>query len=123
MLFLTTREKLTVQQVAVKSLLVYASDEDGEEMKKKSKVSALMKVQCYYLSLTLLLQRIRRELKICAGVRHSNILPVLGHTSGFGPFVAIVSPWAENGNLTTYLEREDANVHVVRRFHMVSLGL
>jgi hypothetical protein len=46
MFFLTTCEKLMVQQVAVKSLLVYASDEDGEAMKKKSKVSALMKVQC-----------------------------------------------------------------------------
>ena len=34
-----------VQQVAVKTLRVYASDED-EAMKKKSKVSALMKVQC-----------------------------------------------------------------------------
>jgi hypothetical protein len=46
MFFLATCEKLTVQQVAVKSLLVYASDEDGKAMKTKSKVSALMKVQC-----------------------------------------------------------------------------
>ncbi|KAG1735013.1 kinase-like domain-containing protein, partial [Suillus lakei] len=43
---------------------------------------------------------IRRELRICANLKHKNILPVYGYTYGFGPFIAIVSPWAENGNLT-----------------------
>jgi serine/threonine protein kinase len=69
------------------------------------------------------LQRIRRELNTCAGLHHPNILPVYGYTSGFGPFMAIVSPWAENGNLTTYLEREDANLAVVRRLQIVSSPL
>lgn len=36
-----TCQELTVEQVAVKSLLVYASDEDGETMEKKTKVSTL----------------------------------------------------------------------------------
>jgi hypothetical protein len=35
--------------------------------------------------------------------------------------MAIVSPWAENGNLTTYLEHEGKNLSVVRRFQIVSL--
>ncbi|KAJ8595463.1 kinase-like protein [Rhizopogon salebrosus TDB-379] len=65
------------------------------------------------------LQRIRRELNTCAGLHHPNILPVYGYTSGFGPFMAIVSPWAENGNLTTYLEREDASLAVVRRLQIL----
>jgi hypothetical protein len=34
--------------------------------------------------------------------------------------MAIVSPWAENGNLTTYMGREDtATLPVVRRFQIV----
>jgi hypothetical protein len=34
--------------------------------------------------------------------------------------MAIVSPWAENGNLTAYMEREDtATLTVVRRFQIV----
>jgi hypothetical protein len=34
--------------------------------------------------------------------------------------MAIVSPWAENGNLTTYLQHKDtATLTVVRRFQIV----
>jgi hypothetical protein len=34
--------------------------------------------------------------------------------------MAIVSPWAKNGNLITYLEDEDATLTLVRRFEVVS---
>jgi len=34
--------------------------------------------------------------------------------------MAIVSPWAKNGNLTMYLEDEDAALTFVRRFEVVS---
>ncbi|KAG2361620.1 kinase-like domain-containing protein [Suillus spraguei] len=61
-----------------------------------------------------------RELRICANLEHRNILPVLGYTYGFGPFIAIVSPWAENGNLTVYLEHEGAALTLVRRFQLAS---
>jgi len=57
----------------------------------------------------------------CASLKHRNILPVFGYTYGFGLLMAIVCPWAENGNLTTYLEREDAALTVVRRFKIVHL--
>ncbi|OAX35105.1 kinase-like protein [Rhizopogon vinicolor AM-OR11-026] len=86
--------------VAVKSLRVYTSDEVSEATEKKTK-------------------RIRRELKICLRLKHPNILQVHGYTSGFGPFMAIVTPWAENGNLTTYLEREDTNLTIVKRFQIL----
>jgi serine/threonine protein kinase len=86
--------------VAVKSLLVYASDQLGGAMEKKSK-------------------RIRREIRTCARLKHPNILSVYGYTYGFGLFMAIVSPWAENGNLTAYLEREHAHLTTVRRFQIL----
>ena len=66
-------------------------------------------------------QRIRHEFKTCARLKHPNILTVYGYTYGFGPFMAIVSRWAENGNLITYLEREDATYTLVRRFEIVRL--
>ncbi|OAX32268.1 kinase-like protein, partial [Rhizopogon vinicolor AM-OR11-026] len=70
-------------------------------------------------------QRIRRELKICLRLKHPNILPVHGYTSGFGPFMAIVSPWADNGNLTTYLESEDTSLTIIKRFQLrdIATGL
>ncbi|KAG2141990.1 kinase-like domain-containing protein [Suillus cothurnatus] len=67
------------------------------------------------------LQRIRREIRTCARLKHPNILSVYGYTYGFGLFMAIVSPWADNGNLTAYLEREHAHLTTVRRFQIVSL--
>ncbi|KAG1718465.1 kinase-like domain-containing protein [Suillus lakei] len=64
-------------------------------------------------------KRIMRELRICDNLKHANILPVHGYTYGFGTFIAIVSPWAENGNLTDYLEREGAALALVRRFQIL----
>ncbi|KAJ8583002.1 kinase-like protein [Rhizopogon salebrosus TDB-379] len=98
MLFLPTFFKVIIFQVAVKSPLVYASD---SLMEKK-------------------IQRIQRELRICARLKHPNILPVYGYTFGFSPLMAIVSPWAESGNLIDYMGREDsATLTVVRRFQIL----
>ncbi|KAJ8593174.1 kinase-like protein, partial [Rhizopogon salebrosus TDB-379] len=85
--------------VAVKSLLIYTSDEVGG-MEKKTK-------------------RIQRELKTCARLQHPNILHVYGYTHGFGLLMAIVCPWAENGNLTTYLERQNTTLTTVKRFQIL----
>ncbi|KAG2095090.1 kinase-like domain-containing protein [Suillus discolor] len=87
-------------KVAVKALQVYADDQLGPAKVKKIK-------------------RIKRELRICANLKHTNILPIFGYTHGFGPFPAIVSPWAENGNLIVYLEREGAALTLVRRFQLL----
>ncbi|KAG1756945.1 kinase-like domain-containing protein, partial [Suillus occidentalis] len=87
-------------KVAVKALQVYAADQLGAAKAKKIK-------------------RIKRELRICANLKHANILPVYGYTRGFGPFIAIVSPWAENGNLLDYLEFEGAALTLVRRFEIL----
>ncbi|KAF9235487.1 kinase-like domain-containing protein [Melanogaster broomeanus] len=50
-------------------------------------------------------KRLRRELKVWEQLDHENILPLWGVVSGFGPMLAMVSPWAENGTLTSYLHR------------------
>jgi len=64
-------------------------------------------------------RKIKRELRICIRLDHSNVLPVYGCTYGFGLFMAIVTPWAESGNLTTYLEHNNANITLVRRFQIL----
>ncbi|KAG1738012.1 hypothetical protein EDB19DRAFT_1909457 [Suillus lakei] len=86
--------------VAVKSLLVYVSDQLGGVMEKKT-------------------NRIHRELRTCAGLKHHNILSVYGYTYGFGLLMAMVIPWAENGNLTTYLEQEDSRLATARRYQIL----
>ncbi|KAG2042014.1 kinase-like domain-containing protein [Suillus americanus] len=95
-------------KVAVKALQVYAADQLGAAKTKKIKASPSTK-GC----------RIKHELKICAKLKHANILPVYGYTYGFGPFLAIVSPWAENGSLSDYLEVEGAALTLVRRFRIL----
>ncbi|KAG1794680.1 kinase-like domain-containing protein [Suillus plorans] len=87
-------------KVAVKALQVYAGDQLGAPKMKKIK-------------------RIKRELKICAKLNHANILRIHGYTYGFGPLPAIISPWAENGNLTVYLENKGAALTLVRRFQLL----
>ncbi|KAG1806415.1 kinase-like domain-containing protein [Suillus plorans] len=87
-------------KVAVKALQVYTADQLGAAKTKKNK-------------------RIIRELRICANLKHPNILRVYGYTYGFGPFIAIVSPWARNGNLTDYLGLEGVALTLVRRFQIL----
>ncbi|KAG2030105.1 kinase-like domain-containing protein [Suillus americanus] len=68
------------------------------------------------------LQRIRREIGNSAGLKHRNILPVYGYSLGFGPLVAIVTPWAENGSLAHYLEHNGETLSTRARFHIVIHG-
>jgi serine/threonine protein kinase len=105
----------------VKALLIYTSDQDGEALEKKTRVSASMKVRILTNHGGSYLQRIQRELRICARLEHRNVLPVYGYAHGFGILMAIVSPWAENGNLTTYLKKKSVELDIIRRFQIVSL--
>ncbi|KAG2087449.1 kinase-like domain-containing protein [Suillus discolor] len=86
--------------VAVKALQVYADDQLGAPKMKKIKSIAYTTGRHFVED--------KRELKICAKLNHANILRIHGYTYGFGPFPAIISPWAENGNLTVYLENQGA---------------
>ncbi|KAG1859333.1 hypothetical protein DFJ58DRAFT_726361 [Suillus subalutaceus] len=88
-------------KVTVKALQAYTTDQLGAAKAKKIK-------------------RIKHELRICANLNHPDILHVFGYTNGFGPFIAIVSPWAENGNLTVYMERKGVALTLIRRFQLAS---
>ena len=52
---------------------------------------------------------------------HPNVLSLFGTTSGFGPFPAMVCPWLENGTLTSYLERCDANLKIRQLLELVRM--
>ncbi|KAG1750867.1 kinase-like domain-containing protein [Suillus lakei] len=52
-------------------------------------------------------QVFRRELGIWKRLRHSNILKFMGTTSDFGPSVALVAPWINNGTLTSFLNQNN----------------
>ncbi|KAF9245050.1 kinase-like domain-containing protein [Melanogaster broomeanus] len=51
-------------------------------------------------------QKLRRELKVWAGLQHTNVVPLLGVATGFGLLPAMVSPWFKNGSLSSYLARD-----------------
>ncbi|KAG1725853.1 kinase-like domain-containing protein [Suillus lakei] len=55
------------------------------------------------IQLTLVPQRLFREVKLWLKLEHENIVPLWGVTDGFGSLPALISPWLENGALTGYL--------------------
>ncbi|KAG0692935.1 kinase-like domain-containing protein [Suillus ampliporus] len=64
-------------------------------------------------------QRIRHELRTSSGLKHANVLPVYGYSQGFGPLIAIVTPWAENGSLSSFLAHHGATLACLTRFHLL----
>ncbi|KIJ09989.1 hypothetical protein PAXINDRAFT_86694, partial [Paxillus involutus ATCC 200175] len=66
--------------------------------------------------------RVRREMRIWMNLDHINILPFLGTTMGFGRFLAMVSPWLENGTLTSYLERRGDSLTTMQRLALVGIA-
>ncbi|KIJ11357.1 hypothetical protein PAXINDRAFT_84633, partial [Paxillus involutus ATCC 200175] len=59
------------------------------------------------------------EIRTWLNLDHKNILPLFGTTTNFGQFPAMVSPWLENGALTSYLERRDDNLKTAERLALV----
>lgn len=84
--------------MAVKAIRSYFSDENDRIKKDR---------------------RLRRELIIWGRLIHGNILPLYGVALGFGPFTAMVSPWAKNGSLTMYLESH-RDLLIPDRFKLLS---
>jgi len=71
-------------------------------------------------------KRIRREIAIWQGLKHENVLPLLGITADFGRYMSLVSPWLENGSLMQYLDRNCNTLGVGRRLELaceVAAGL
>ncbi|OAX39444.1 kinase-like protein [Rhizopogon vinicolor AM-OR11-026] len=53
-------------------------------------------------------------------LKHDHILPLYGITYGFGPVLAIVSPWMHNGSLSTYLDKHHDNLTQVHKFDLLA---
>ncbi|KAG2342707.1 kinase-like protein, partial [Suillus weaverae] len=70
--------------------------------------------------------RVRRELKVWGRLKHDCILPLWGVANDFGPYPAMICPWADNGALTSFLEREEDRLSPQDRFSLlndIALGL
>ena len=52
-------------------------------------------------------------------LQHENLLPLLGLSYEFGPLPAMVSPWMQNGSLTTYLAKKFAELTIERKLQIV----
>lgn len=48
-------------------------------------------------------KRLRREIRVWSCLKHDNVLPLLGVTSDFGPYTAMVCPWIATGSLYHFL--------------------
>jgi len=87
------------QLVAVKCLRIEISDDDCKEK---------------------IILRLERELRQNTKLKHSNLLPLLGTTQGFGPLPAIVSPWMNKGSLTMFLERDFQQLTIIRKLQILN---
>ncbi|KAF9232254.1 kinase-like domain-containing protein, partial [Melanogaster broomeanus] len=78
------------------------------------------------VTLRLDVQRLRREIKVWLNLKHANVVPLFGTTMDFGRFPAMVCPWLENGQLTSYLERRGNTLTMGERLALlndVAVGL
>ncbi|KAF8557113.1 kinase-like protein [Imleria badia] len=89
--------------VAVKTLRYFAS-EDPEKNRKNLESNN---------------KAFRRELGLLRRLGHSNIVPLLGVTQGFGPILAAVLPWMSNSTLHTFLKNKGQTLTIVERLQLV----
>ncbi|KAG2140608.1 kinase-like protein [Suillus clintonianus] len=71
-------------------------------------------------------KRVRRELKVWGRLKHDKILPLWGVANDFGPYPAMICPWADNGALTGFLERQQDKLSSQDKFLLlndIALGL
>ncbi|KIJ08472.1 hypothetical protein PAXINDRAFT_18396 [Paxillus involutus ATCC 200175] len=61
----------------------------------------------------------RRELGIWRRLDHPNIVPFLGTTSGFGPYISMVAMWMPNGTLGGVLETYGDGLSITNRFGLL----
>ncbi|KAG1906174.1 kinase-like domain-containing protein, partial [Suillus fuscotomentosus] len=97
---------LNITQVAVKTIRSFGSD--NKELTRKNG------------------KRVRRELKVWARLKHRSILPLCGVANDFGPHPAMICPWADNGALTGFLERQQDVLSPQDKFSLlddIALGL
>jgi serine/threonine protein kinase len=61
----------------------------------------------------------RRELGIWKRLRHPNILTLMGTAQGFCRSVALVAPWIVNGDLTSFLSKNNHTLCLLDRLLLV----
>ncbi|KDR84188.1 hypothetical protein GALMADRAFT_236893 [Galerina marginata CBS 339.88] len=64
-------------------------------------------------------KRLRREIRMWCGLQHSNIVQLLGTTTDFGPYTAMVCPWMKEGNLNHYLNHRKPELNLRRRLEIL----
>ncbi|KAJ4480939.1 hypothetical protein J3R30DRAFT_3287727 [Lentinula aciculospora] len=85
-----------------KAILNSKEDMHGQELRVAVKV-----IRSHYGNSeneSMLRRRLARELDVWKQLKHPNILPLYGTTSGFGPYDSLVCPWMENGSVSRYME-------------------
>ncbi|KAJ8597345.1 kinase-like protein [Rhizopogon salebrosus TDB-379] len=71
-------------------------------------------------------RRFRREASIWARLVHENIVSLFGTTEGFGPSIALVSPWFPHGTLFRLIAQQGIKLSISSRLnllHDVASGL
>jgi serine/threonine protein kinase len=107
-------------QVAVKSMRIEIADEVSKDRITQVRsplplCTTLAKTPCTTASQILL-----RDYQARKQLQHENLLPLLGFSYEFGPLPAMVSPWMNNGSLTTYLGKNFTELTSERKFQIVS---
>ncbi|KAG9317985.1 WD40-repeat-containing domain protein [Chiua virens] len=94
----------STMRVAIKVIKKYTAQGDDESKKR----------------------RLRREIELWRTLEHRNVIPLLGTSTDYGAFEAMVCPWVENGALGAYLESHKNELTEQQRFGIindVALGL
>jgi serine/threonine protein kinase len=65
----------------------------------------------------------QRELRVWQKLDHKNVIKLYGTAQGFGSYASMISPWMENGNLHSYLERQGDALNRYSRYKIVRTAL
>ncbi|TDL15392.1 kinase-like protein [Rickenella mellea] len=66
-----------------------------------------------------MIKRLRREIRVWQRLSHENIIPLFGTCSDFGPYISMVCPWLENGNLRKYMQRKGDALKLTHRLKLL----
>jgi len=69
--------------------------------------------------LTMISDRLIREIKVWGRLQNDHILPLLGLFQGYGPLPGLVSPLMDNGTLVEFLHRRHDTLTRCERFRLV----
>ncbi|KIM29279.1 hypothetical protein M408DRAFT_121808 [Serendipita vermifera MAFF 305830] len=69
-------------------------------------------------------KRLRREMDVWWKLDHPNVVPLWGYTDDMGPLPSMISPWYENGNASSYVQKQRLSIEFkLQLLREVSAGL